>query len=336
MLTRTLGVGGAAVVFCSVVIAAVTVTVAVYDHPSPAATTPSAGSSQPSPEARQDIPADTLAIYQQAATVCPGLDWTILAGIGKIETNHGRSTLPGVGSGENSAGAGGPMQFLAPTFDSVTTRHPTPPGGAVPPSRYDPTDAIYAAAYYLCDNGAATPTGLRAAIFQYNHADWYVEEVLNQAARYAQVPEPGSGDCQNIRAASPAALTAITFACRELGQPYVWGGNGPTVNGGWDCSGLTKAAYAAAGITLPRTAQDQYYAGPPIPENQLQPGDLVYYGTSNDIHHVGLYLGAGKMINAPTFNRPVQIGDYRHQGDDYFGATRPLLPAAAAVVGPQL
>src|SRR3712207_5350210 len=69
------------------------------------------GSSQLSATALADVPADYLALYREAAGVCPRLDWSILAAIGKIESNHGRSTLPGVSSGENSAGAGGPMQF---------------------------------------------------------------------------------------------------------------------------------------------------------------------------------------------------------------------------------
>jgi hypothetical protein len=86
--------------------------------------------------------------------------------------------LPGVQSGNNSAGAGGPMQFLQATFDSVVARHPIPPGGAHPPSRYDPHGAIYAAAAYLCDSGARDGRDLRAAIFAYNHAEWYVQKVL--------------------------------------------------------------------------------------------------------------------------------------------------------------
>ncbi|RSM33184.1 hydrolase Nlp/P60, partial [Amycolatopsis balhimycina DSM 5908] len=121
-----------------------------------------------------DIPADYLVLYREAAQTCPGLDWTILAAIGKIESDHGRSQLPGVHSGENSAKAGGPMQFLQPTFDSVVSRHPPPPGGAHPPSRYNPHDAIYAAAAYLCDSGARDGRDLHAAIFAYNHAEWYV------------------------------------------------------------------------------------------------------------------------------------------------------------------
>jgi hypothetical protein len=71
-------------------------------------------SSQPSSTALADILSDYLTLYRQAATVCPGLDWTILAAIGKVETNHGRSTLPGTRTGENSAGAVGPMQFSNP------------------------------------------------------------------------------------------------------------------------------------------------------------------------------------------------------------------------------
>jgi soluble lytic murein transglycosylase-like protein len=63
------------------------------------------------------------------------------------------------------------MQFLQSTFDGVVARHPLPAGGASPPSRYDPHDAIYAAAYYLCDNGAGRGN-VDAAIFAYNHANW--------------------------------------------------------------------------------------------------------------------------------------------------------------------
>ncbi|KAA5825430.1 peptidoglycan DD-metalloendopeptidase family protein [Saccharopolyspora hirsuta] len=142
------------------------------------------GASQPSAAALSDIPAAYLALYRTAAGVCPGLDWSVLAAIGKIETNHGRSPLPGVHTGENHAGAAGPMQFLAATFAAVTAQHPIPPGGATPPSRYHPHDAIHAAAYYLCDNGARHHRDLHGAIYAYNHADWYVTQVLDQAAHY--------------------------------------------------------------------------------------------------------------------------------------------------------
>lgn len=325
MFGRVLAAGCAAGVFTAVVIASVVTTVAVFDQPHPAATAPGSGAA-PSPEAVSDIPASTLVLYQQAARVCPGLDWSVLAGIGKVETDHGRVNMPGVSSGENFAGAGGPMQFLAPTFDSVATRHPLPAGGATPPSRYNPSDAIYAAAYYLCDSGA--PADLHAAIFTYNHADWYVNEVLDQAAHYRSQTPTGTGDCGGIDGTGGASVV-LAFACAQLGQPYVWGGDGPEVNGGWDCSGLTKAAYARAGIALPRTAADQYHAGPAIDESQLRPGDLVFYGTAANIHHVGLFLGAGKIINAPTFGIPVRIQDLHYPGDDYYGAISLLNPPAS-------
>jgi hypothetical protein len=137
------------------------------------------------------------------------------------------------------------------------------------------------------------------------------------------------------------AQIAIRTAMAQIGLPYVWGGDGPT-NGdaGFDCSGLTTFSYAAAGVSLPRTAHTQYYKGPHVPQGApLQPGDLVFYGTPAKVHHVGLYLGDGKMVNAPTFGKPVQTAFYRYSGDDYLGATRPaatgqttsgLLPYAPA------
>jgi cell wall-associated NlpC family hydrolase len=121
------------------------------------------------------------------------------------------------------------------------------------------------------------------------------------------------------------AAVAIRTALAQIGLPYVWGGDGPDAgDAGFDCSGLTTFSYDAAGITLPRTAHTQYFAGPHVPAGAaLQPGDLVFYGTATRVHHVGLYLGAGRMVNAPTFGKPVQVASYRWPGDDYLGATRP-------------
>ncbi|SDN05632.1 C40 family peptidase [Allokutzneria albata] len=282
------------------------------------------GSAQPSANALADIPPDYLRLYHQAASTCPGLNWSILAAIGKIETDHGRSPLPGVTSGENHAGAGGPMQFLQASFTGVLARHALPPGGAAPPSRYNPHDAIHAAAHYLCDNGIRRGD-LHKAIFAYNHADWYVKKILAQAQTYTS-GSTGTGDCATVHAPNPVALSAITYACAQRGLPYVWGGNGPAGgHAGFDCSGLTTAAYRQAGIYLPRTAHTQFHAGPRVPDGEpLSPGDLVFYGNPHSkIRHVGLYLGSGMMINAPDFGQVVKIEPFRYPGDDYAGATRP-------------
>jgi cell wall-associated NlpC family hydrolase len=252
----------------------------------------------------------------QAAATCPGLSWTTLAAIGKIETDHGRSALPGVTSGTNSAGAGGPMQFEPATFTAVIARHQLPAGGASPPSRYNPSDAIYAAADLLCDNHVATD--LTRAIWDYNHSDAYVAQVITQAAEYT-----ATYGTVTDTAASNTGYAAVLYAQGQIGIPYLWGGDGPAY-GGFDCSGLTQAAYQAAGITLPRIAQAQYDAGPAVPaEEPLEVGDLVFYGTTGTIHHVALYIGNGQMSTASGRGQVVKIAPYRWPGDDYYGATRP-------------
>jgi len=100
--------------------------------------------------------------------------------------------------------------------------------------------------------------------------------------------------------------------------------NGPT-DGGFDCSGLTRAAYNAAGIALPRTAAAQYNAGPHLPPGaSIQPGDLVFFGTTTRIHHVGIALGQHTtlMINAPDVGQVVRIQDWTGL-PDLAGFTRP-------------
>ncbi|WP_219419866.1 C40 family peptidase [Pseudonocardia nigra] len=268
----------------------------------------------PSPAAIADIPTHFLALYVQAAATCPGLDWALLAAVGKIETDHGRSRLPGVTSGENSARAGGPMQFLQPTFNAVIATHPPPPGGARPPSRYHPHDAVHAAAAYLCDSGARNGD-LDRALFTYNHSHAYVDDVLTQAAAYRAAPHTGSGP----------GLLALDYARAQLGLPYLWGGDGPTAGDpGFDCSGLTTAAWAAAGITLPRTAHTQYRAGPLLPPGTpLKPGDLLFFGTPERVHHVGIATGdATLMIHAPRRGTTIRIQD-AHGLPDFLAASRP-------------
>jgi len=121
----------------------------------------------------------------------------------------------------------------------------------------------------------------------------------------------------------PAAAQAVAFARAQLGLPYQWAGDGPARgDAGFDCSGLTHAAYAAAGVAIPRTARTQYGAGPHLPAGaRLLPGDLLFFGSPGHVSHVGIYVGGNLMIDAPHRGAVVRVEDYRWV--DYVGATRP-------------
>src|SRR4051794_34187883 len=131
----------------------------------------------PSSVALAGIPGNYLG-WIRAAAPRYGLDWSVIAGIYSIESDFGRLDAPGVRSGENFAGAGGPGQFLAATW----ARYGVDGDGDGLKDRYDPADAIPATANLLRQNGA--PGDYSRGIFAYNHAGWYVEEVLSRAARY--------------------------------------------------------------------------------------------------------------------------------------------------------
>ena len=269
--------------------------------------------SPPSATAAADIPTDYLVVDMQAAATCPGLNWTVLAGIGKAESDFGRAK-----DQVSSVGAVGPMQFIPATFEQYA--QPVPPGCADPPTQWDPVDAIYAAARLLCANGAKNGTDIHAAIYAYNNSDDYVNKVLGYAAGYSTA----IGDTGAPVAGSNSAVVqkVLAYANAQLGVPYEWGGNGPAHGQGFDCSGLVQQAYAAAGITLPRVATDQYHAGKILPPGTpLEPGDLLFFGDPQFAHHVGIYIGNGKMIDAPNPTTVVRIEDYHWP--DYFAATRP-------------
>jgi len=113
---------------------------------------------------------------------------------------------------------------------------------------------------------------------------------------------------------SPAAV-AVRFALAQLGKPYRWGADGPE---SFDCSGLVQTSYKAAGIGLPRVSRQQYGAGRQVSLKALQAGDLLFYakdtGDRRTIYHVGMYLGSGRMVEAPNRRAPIRIASIWRPG----------------------
>jgi peptidoglycan DL-endopeptidase CwlO len=297
--------------------------------------------SQVSGQAKNSIPANYLAAYQKVGKQY-GVPWVILAGIGTVESNNGRSTLPGVHSGQNGFGAAGPMQIgiggAAGNTWGGAPSHPagekvsgvaTDEDGDGVASVYDPADAIAGAAKdLLAHNVLSDPS---AAIFSYNHLQSYVTAVEGNANRYASggysvsaavgSPSTTTASCVQLAGTvvgggsntvpNQVVSQAIAFAQQQIGKPYLWGGTGPDA---FDCSGLMMMAYQAAGISIPRTSQAQFAWGPSVPANQVEPGDLVFFagsdGTATDPGHVGLVIGGGKMIEAYATGFPIRVSSY--------------------------
>jgi peptidoglycan DL-endopeptidase CwlO len=295
-------------------------------------------------KAKNSIPADYLHWYQVVGQQYD-VPWTLLAGIGTVESDNGQSTLPGVHDGANAFGAAGPMQIgiegAATNVWGGLPIHPasevvsgvaTDEDGGPDANVYDPADAIAGAAKYLTDAGVqADPS---AAIFAYNHLQSYVQSVLYYAGIYAggnytvvsaALPMTScqtSGGVPSIITPNQAVAAVIEFAEQQLGKPYLWGGTGPDA---FDCSGLMMMAYRSAGIDIPRTSEEQWTFGPRVPESQVQPGDLVFFagsdGTPTDPGHVGLVIGGGQMIEAYATGFPIRIATYTDR--DPVGFTRP-------------
>ncbi|WP_331727383.1 NlpC/P60 family protein (plasmid) [Kitasatospora sp. NBC_00374] len=322
-----------------------------------------------------DIPGRMVQAYVRAASAmpqmapaCKGMTWQLLAGIGKVESNHaaghqidpaGLITPPIIGPVLNGSGAGGnttairdtdggkwdgnseydaavgPMQFLPSTFAGYSGR--VRPDGTGNPNNAD--DETLAAALYLCGNGRdLTDIGqLRRAVLSYNTSNAYVDDVLRWRDQYAAL-----GSQEPIGEVSDQVRKVIEAARSQIGVPYSWGGgdaSGPTTgiccsqggqDGrkvlGFDCSGLMVFAFAKVGVSLPRVAADQAGVGQRIPASAgvsaLKPGDMVFFGNSTGIYHVGLYIGGGQMLNAPKPGDSVKqaaVWNY-----DYAGGARPL------------
>lgn len=263
----------------------------------------------PTATATAAIPAAYLTLYERAAATCP-MPWTILAAVGAVESSHGHDIRT------SPAGAVGPMQFEPTTW--ATYGIDGDGDGRADPR--DAADAIPAAADYLCALHVASDP--HDALVAYNCGNTgpscqtasagYAALVLATAARYGTVT---SGT-------SPIAVAAVRTALAQVGTPYLWGGEEP---GGFDCSGLVQWSYASAGLMLPRTAQQQFDAGPLLPAGAaLTTGDLVFFGTgATGVDHVGIALGDGRMVVAPHTGALVRVEAVDVSAPGYVGATRP-------------
>jgi peptidoglycan DL-endopeptidase CwlO len=155
------------------------------------------------------------------------------------------------------------------------------------------------------------------------------EQARQEAARRAMVATAaararalGFAALADAPAPNRTAAAAVRTALGQVGKPYRWGATGPAT---FDCSGLTRFAYTHAGLTLPRTSRQQWWAGRHVQVDGLRPGDLVFFAHDPadpaTIHHVGMYVGQGLMVHAPHTGALVRVDAVRPSG--YAGATRP-------------
>jgi cell wall-associated NlpC family hydrolase len=276
--------------------------------------------------ATNSVPTAYASLIEAAGTMCPTLSPPLLAAQLYQESGFNPNAV-------SSTGAQGIAQFEPGTWPSWTSKS----DGDGLENPFNPADAIPAAARYDCalaqqvaGLGGDTVSLMLAA---YNAGIGAVRAVRG-------IPQNGQtpGYVSNIRsletsftattgvvAVSSVALKAIAYAYAKLGTPYLWGGTGTAAqNGQFDCSGLTQAAYASVGVTLPRVANEQWYAGTHVTKSQLQLGDLVFFATDLTnpvtIHHVGIYVGNGWMIDAPHTGAFIRYDTINQP--DYYGATR--------------
>ncbi|MET9469064.1 bifunctional lytic transglycosylase/C40 family peptidase [Streptomyces sp. NPDC006544] len=285
--------------------------------------------------AKGAVPGKYQALVQKWGNLCPTLTPALLAA--QLYSESGWD--PGIVS---PADARGIAQFIPGTWAT----HGIDGDGDGDRDIWDPNDAIPSAASYDCElaryvnkvPGDAVKNMLAAynagpgAVIQHQGVPPFREtqgyvKTITTLARSFEAPV-------GRVAPSQQAAGAIYFAQKQLGTPYLWGGNGTADQGGrFDCSGLTKAAYESVGIDLPRVANDQYNAGPHPSRAELLPGDLVFFSddltNSREIRHVGLYVGGGYMINAPFTGSVIRFD--KIDTPDYFGATRVTKDGAEAL-----
>ncbi|MBK5993358.1 bifunctional lytic transglycosylase/C40 family peptidase [Streptomyces sp. MBT58] len=285
------------------------------------------------------VPAEYRDLIQEAGKTCPEVSPNLLAALLKQESGFNPKA-------SSPVGAQGIAQFMPSTWAS----HGLDGNGDGKRDVWDPEDAIPSSAKYLCtiakdvkdvpgdkrSNMLAAYNAGSGAVKKYNGVPPYKEtQRYVQTISAAADSNPGGG----TGTTTDQAVTVINAAEEKIGTPYSWGGgnaSGPSSGiccspsgksgvgiVGFDCSGLTLYAYAKAGITLPRTAAQQYAAAEPVKPGQMRPGDLVFYGTSAaSIHHVGIYVGNGYILNAPKPGTEVRY-DPMDMMSDLYAVARP-------------
>ena len=288
------------------------------------------------------VPAADATLIEQAATTCSVLSAPLLAAQFYQESGFNPNAV-------SDTGAMGIAQFEPGTWATWAS----PGDGDGKENPYNPADEIPAAARYDCalarqlskvpgDQVANMLAGYNAgpeAVLSANGIP-NIEQTQNYVKNIKALEQAFAAPTGTV-AVSAQAVAAIKFAYDRLGTPYLYGGTGTAAeNGEFDCSGLTQAAYASAGVTLPRVAAEQWYAGVHVPRDQLQPGDLVFFATNvNDpstIEHVGIYVGGGAMIDSPHTGAVIRFDAIDGFNPTYIGAVRPYAtvpqwPVATAV-----
>jgi cell wall-associated NlpC family hydrolase len=143
-----------------------------------------------------------------------------------------------------------------------------------------------------------------------------LREQQEQQQQQQSTPAPSSAPAPSISGTNSRAGIAVNAALSQVGKPYQWGAAGPD---SYDCSGLTMWAWAQAGVGLPHNSGMQYGSLPHVSPSSLQPGDLLFFGSP--IHHVGMYIGSGQMVEAPYTGSQVRV--VSSQRSDFVGAARP-------------
>jgi cell wall-associated NlpC family hydrolase len=288
--------------------------------------------------AKGAVPASYQLLVQEWGNLCPAINPALLAA--QLYQESGWNA-----KAQSPANARGIAQFIPGTWAT----HGVDGDKDGDRDIWDPNDAIPSAASYDCSlakyvkdvpgdptknmlasyNAGAYAVIKYAGVPPYRETQNYVKSITTLAKSFEAPTAPV--------APSRQASGAIYFAQDQLGTPYLWGGNGtPEQNGRFDCSGLTKASYHSVGIELPRVANDQWNAGPHPRRDELRPGDLVFFAYDltdpRSIHHVGIYVGDGYMINAPYTGAVIRFD--KIDSPDYIGATRVTEDGAKALPAP--